>query len=263
MIVVRELRKAFGANVVLDGLDLRVERGETVAVVGRSGTGKSVLLKHVAGLMDPDAGEVRIEDEPVTGASRERLADLRLRMGYVFQAGALFDSMTVGENVGLALRRRGVEPPELDERVEATLEVVGLEGQAARYPAELSGGMQKRAAVARAVAPRPEYLLYDEPTSGLDPVTTAVVDALVLRLKEELRATSVVVTHDLRSAFRVADRVALLHRGALARVGTPEEMRASDDPMVRAFVEGRAELWPDEGGSGADVGRVSGGREGA
>lgn len=244
MIVVRELRKAFGPVVVLDGLDLRVERGETVAVVGRSGTGKSVLLKHLAGLLDPDAGEVRIEDEPVTGASRERLAELRLRMGYVFQAGALFDSMTVGENVGLALRRRGVEPPELDERVEATLELVGLEGQAGRYPAELSGGMRKRAAVARAVAPRPAYLLYDEPTSGLDPVTTAVVDALVVRLKEELRATSVVVTHDLRSAFRVADRVALLHRGALARVGTPEEMRASDDPMVRAFVEGRAELWP-------------------
>ena len=255
MIVVHELRKAFGANVVLDGLDLRVERGETVAVVGRSGSGKSVLLKHVAGLLDPDAGEVRIEDERVTGASRERLALLRLRMGYVFQAGALFDSMTVGENVGLALRRRGVEPPELDERVEETLDVVGLQGQADRYPAELSGGMRKRAAVARAVAPRPEYLLYDEPTSGLDPVTTAVVDALVLRLKEELRATSVVVTHDLRSAFRVADRVALLHRGALRTVGTPEEMRASGDPLVRAFVEGRAELWPDEDGSGAYAGR--------
>ena len=246
MIVARGLRKAFGEIRVLEGLDLEVEAGETMAVVGRSGTGKSVLLKHLAGLLDPDEGEVRIGDRRLTGASADRVDEIRLQMGYVFQSGALFDSMTLSENVALALRRRGVKGGDLGRRVEETLETVGLSGWGERYPAELSGGMRKRASVARAVAPRPAYLLYDEPTSGLDPVTTAVIDRLMVRLKQELRATSVVVTHDLRSAFRVADRVALLHQGVLARTGTPAEIRDSRDPVVRAFVEGRPELWPED-----------------
>lgn len=244
MIRAEALEKAFGPLVVLRGVSLTVETGETVAVLGRSGTGKSVFLKHVAGLLEPDAGTVWVGEERVTGASARAVRALRLRMGYVFQAGALFDSMTVGENVVLPLRRRGVPPAEASERAAATLEKVGLAGQEARYPAELSGGMRKRAAVARAVVAEPEYLLYDEPTTGLDPVTTAVIDDLVVRLKEELRATSIVVTHDLRSAFRVADRVVMLHEGGIRASGTPAELEASEDPVVRAFVEGRMDLWP-------------------
>ncbi len=244
MIRAEALEKAFGPLVVLRGVSLTVETGETVAVLGRSGTGKSVFLKHVAGLLEPDAGSVWVGEERVTGASPRAVRALRLRMGYVFQAGALFDSMTVGENVVLPLRRRGVPPAEASERAAATLEKVGLAGQEARYPAELSGGMRKRAAVARAVVAEPEYLLYDEPTTGLDPVTTAVIDELVVRLKEELRATSIVVTHDLRSAFRVADRVVMLHEGGIRASGTPAELEASEDPVVRAFVEGRMDLWP-------------------
>jgi phospholipid/cholesterol/gamma-HCH transport system ATP-binding protein len=214
--------------------------------LGRSGTGKSVFLKHVAGLLEPDAGGVWVGQERITGASRRAVERLRLRMGYVFQAGALFDSMTIGENVAMSLRRRGSGHDEARRRAEETLELVGLGGQAGRYPAELSGGMRKRAAVARAVAPRPEYMLYDEPTTGLDPVTTAIIDELMLRLKAELCATSLVVTHDLTSAFRVADRVALLHDGGIRVIGTPDEMQAAEDPAVRAFVEGRRDLWPEE-----------------
>ena len=246
MIRVVDLSKSFGGLRVLDGLRLEVETGETVAVLGRSGTGKSVLLKHVAGLLDPDGGEVWLGEERLTGSSRKGVQALRLQMGYVFQTGALFDSLTVGENVHLALRRHGVPEGEAEDRMRETLETVELTGQEGRYPGELSGGMRKRAAVARAVAPRPRYLLYDEPTTGLDPVTTALIDDLVLRLKEELEATSIVVTHDLTSAFRVADRLAMLHRGAVRASGTPEEIRESADPVVRAFVEGRWDLWPEE-----------------
>lgn len=245
MIRVSDLSKSFGDLRVLDGLRLEVATGETVAVLGRSGTGKSVLLKHVAGLLEPDGGEVWVGEERLTGAPRRRVADLRLQMGYVFQTGALFDSLTVAENLRLALRRHGVPEAEAEERMRRTLETVELSGQEDRYPAELSGGMRKRAAVARAVAPRPRYLLYDEPTTGLDPVTTAVMDELVLRLKEELEATSIVVTHDLTSAFRVADRLAMLHRGSVRATGTPEEIRESADPVIRAFVEGRRDLWPE------------------
>lgn len=240
------LSKSFGELRVLRDVSLEVGTGETVVVLGRSGTGKSVFLKQVAGLLEPDAGEVWVGEERVTGAPRRTIERLRLRMGYVFQAGALFDSMTIGQNVDMSLRRHGVAEEEIAGRVEEVLELVGLAGQADRHPAELSGGMRKRAAVARAVASRPDYLLYDEPTTGLDPVTTAMIDELVLRLKEELRATSIVVTHDLTSAFRVADRIALLFEGGIRAVGTPEEIKAADDPAVRAFVEGRRELWPEE-----------------
>lgn len=246
MIRVEGLSKAFGEQRVLDDLDLEVETGETVAVLGRSGTGKSVLLKQIAGLLRPDAGEVWVGEERMTEAGRDVVQRLRLRMGYVFQAGALFDSMTVAENVAMSLRRHGTAPGEVPGRVEEALELVGLGGEGARYPAELSGGMRKRAAVARSVAARPDYLLYDEPTTGLDPVTTAMIDELMLALKRRLGATSVVVTHDLTSAFRVADRVALLFGGSIRSAGTPQEIRGSPDPAVRAFVEGRRDLWPEE-----------------
>lgn len=246
MIRLRGVEKAFGALEVLRGFSLEVETGETVVVAGRSGAGKSVLLKLVAGLLQPDAGTVELGGEPVSGASREEVHRLRLRMGYVFQGSALFDSMTVADNLRLALRRHGVPEGEVEERVARGLEVVGLEAWGDHLPAELSGGMKKRAGVARAVAPAPDYLLYDEPTSGLDPVTTAMIDELILRLKEELDATSLVVTHDMESAYRIADRMALLHSGRVRWVGTPEAFREEADPAIRAFVEGRRDLWPEE-----------------
>jgi len=240
------LTKAFGDLRVLDGFSLEVDTAETVAVIGRSGVGKSVLLKHVAGLLQPDGGHVWVGEDRVDGAARQEVNRVRLRMGYVFQFAALFDSMTVRENIGLALRRHGTPEEEIEDRTLTSLERVGLDGWEDRYPSELSGGMRKRAGVARAVAPRPRYLLYDEPTSGLDPVTTSMIDELVVALKEDLRATSIVVTHDLRSACRVADRIALLREGRVAWSGTPEEIRSTDDPAVRAFVEGRRDLWPGD-----------------
>lgn len=246
MIRLDGVAKAFGELRVLRGFSLEIGTGETVVVVGRSGAGKSVLLKLVAGLLQPDDGTVEVGGDPITGASPREVHALRLRMGYVFQGAALFDSMTVAENVRLALRRHGVPEEELEEKVERSLAVVGLEGWGDSMPADLSGGMKKRAGVARAVAPGPDYLLYDEPTSGLDPVTTSMIDELILRLEEELRATSLVVTHDMESAYRIADRMALLHSGAARWVGTPEAFREQDDGAIRAFVEGRRDLWPEE-----------------
>lgn len=246
MILLEDLHKAFGSLRVLRGFTLEVEPARTVAVLGRSGSGKSVLLKHVAGLMDPDSGSVRVAGEEISGASRDVVNRTRLRMGFVFQASALFDSMTVAENIRLALRRHGVAEEEREERMRWSLDRVGLSGWADRYPAELSGGMKKRAGVARAVAPEPEYLLYDEPTSGLDPVTTSMIDELVVSLKEELHATSLVVTHDMTSATRVADRIALLFEGRVRWIGSPGEFREAEDPAIRAFAESRRDLWPEE-----------------
>lgn len=242
---IEDLTKVFGDLRVLDGFSLNVGEGETVAVIGRSGTGKSVLLKHVAGLLKPDAGSVWVGGQEISSAPAADVHRLRLRMGYVFQSAALFDSMTVGDNLRLALRRHGVAESELEERVARGLSVVGLEGWEGKRPAELSGGMRKRAGLARAVAARPEFLLYDEPTSGLDPVTTAMIDELIGKLKRELRATSIVVTHEMSSAYRVADRIALLHRGRVRWIGTPEEIREETDAAIRAFVDGRTELWPE------------------
>lgn len=246
MIRLDGVAKAFGAFRVLRDFSLVVETGETVVVVGRSGAGKSVLLKLVAGLLRPDAGTVEVGGESVSDASPKEIHRIRLQMGYVFQSSALFDSMTVAENVRLALRRHGVPEEEVEGKVERSLAVVGLEGWGDAMPSELSGGMKKRAGVARAVAPNPDYLLYDEPTSGLDPVTTSMIDELILRLKDELGATSLVVTHDMESAYRIADRMALLHSGRVQWSGTPEAFREEDDGAIRAFVEGRRDLWPEE-----------------
>lgn len=238
------LRKAFGANQVLRGFTLRVRAGETVAVIGRSGSGKSVLLKHVAGLVRPDAGAVHVGDREVSGASREELEQLRLRMGYVFQFAGLFDSLTVAENIRMALRKRDFPPGRMEERVAECLGLVELEGIEGKYPAELSGGMRKRVGLARAVAGRPEILLFDEPTTGLDPVTTALIDQMTLRLRRELGATGILVTHAMESAYRVADRIVMLFQGRVHASGTPDEIRRSDDPVVRSFVQGRTDLWP-------------------
>ena len=246
MIRLEGVRKSFGRQVVLDGIDLAVESGETVAVLGRSGSGKSVLLKQVARLLRPDEGTVHVGEVEMSGADKATVMQVRSSMGYVFQFAALFDSMSLGENVALPLRRAGMSPDEARPRVDEILETVGLPDLGDRYPAELSGGMRKRAGIARAVVARPDYLLYDEPTTGLDPVTTAVIDELMLQMKRDLKATSILVTHDIQSAFRVADRLALLHAGVVHFEGTPDEVRSSDDPLVRAFVEGRQELWPPD-----------------
>ena len=228
---------------MLDGFDLEVPDGEVVSVIGASGSGKSTALKTIIGLISPDAGTIRVDDDEVASLDTERLYDLRRKVGYVFQFAALFDSMTIGENVAMGLKRMGsLTEPEIADRVEEALDRVGLEGSADRLPSELSGGMKKRAGVARAIALEPRYLLYDEPTTGLDPLTVTMIDRLVLQMRDELGVTSLVITHDMDSAYRISDRIAMLHEGRVRTVGTPEEIRASEDPVVKGFIEGKPEL---------------------
>ena len=242
MISFERVTKRFGAKTVLDGIDLEIPSGQVTAIIGRSGTGKSVLLKHIVGLLTPDVGRVLIDGQAVHELEPDALSRLRGRFGYVFQFAALFDSMTIGDNIRLGLRRRGTEAGEIERRVRESLGVVGLAGTEDRLPAELSGGMRKRAGIARAIALRPDYILFDEPTTGLDPVTTATMDALMLRVRRDTGATMVVVSHDMRSVFAVADRIAMLHQGRIRGIGTREEIRASADPVLRGFIEGRPEL---------------------
>jgi phospholipid/cholesterol/gamma-HCH transport system ATP-binding protein len=241
VIEIDALAKAFGRAVVLDGVSFTVPDGSTTVVLGRSGTGKSVLLKHIVGLLRPDRGRVVVDGREVAALDPDELAALRGEIGYVFQFAALFDSLSCAGNIGLGLIRRGLDPAEVAARTAEALGIVGLPEVADRFPAELSGGMRKRVGIARAVALRPRYILWDEPTTGLDPVTTATMDQLMQRVRRELGVTSVVVTHDLRSAFQVADRVVLLHEGTVRTHGTPDEIRASEDPVVRQFIEGRPE----------------------
>jgi phospholipid/cholesterol/gamma-HCH transport system ATP-binding protein len=240
MIVLHGIRKTFGTQVVLDRVDFEVREGETVALLGPSGTGKSVLLKHIIGLIRPDAGTVIVDDKEVGRLKRQELAELRSGIGYVFQNGALFDSMNVFENVRLGITDED-KYRDLNyclERVGECLRLVNLATETRdKYPAELSGGMRKRVGIARAIAGSPKYLLYDEPTSGLDPVNADVIDSLVKRLDNELGVTSVMVTHDVRGAFRVADRLALLTGGKIVQQGTQEEFLASQDPQVKEFLE--------------------------
>jgi len=233
------LHKAFGDKQVLAGLTLEVQDGETMVVIGYSGTGKSVALKHIVGLLDPDAGDVLVDGRAVSTLDRDALNALRREIGYVFQFAALFDSLTVAENVALGLRRRGLDDDAIAERVAEALALVDLTGAGERYAAELSGGMRKRVGIARAIALRPRYILYDEPTTGLDPVTSAVIDRLMVRTREHLGVTGVVVTHDMRSAYTVGDRIAMLHEGRIRQVGTVAEVQETDDPVVRQFIEGR------------------------
>jgi phospholipid/cholesterol/gamma-HCH transport system ATP-binding protein len=238
-----DVHKAFGPKQILRGLSLEVREGETVSLVGFSGAGKSVTLKHIAGLLLPDAGRVLVDGREVPKLSRAELYRLRLEMGYVFQFAALFDSLTIGDNVAMGLRKKGgMTAGEIRDRVAESLARVGLEGFETRLPAELSGGQRKRAGLARAIAYRPKYLLYDEPTSGLDPVTTEVIDRLIRKMKEDLGVTSLVITHDMKSAYAISDRIAMLYDGRVVEVGTPDEIRASGDPVVKGFVEGRPEM---------------------
>ncbi len=239
MIELREVSKRFGDRIVLDGVDFTVGDGETVALLGPSGVGKSVLLKHINGLNKPDAGEVYVDGQNVALLQRKPLSRLRARIGYVFQYGALFDSMTVFENVRLGITDEvaAADDAFAEKRVIECLGLVNLEADVAeRYPSELSGGMKKRVGIARAIAGQPTYLLYDEPTSGLDPVNADIIDSLVEKLRDELGVTSVVVTHDVRSAFQIANRVALLHNGKVHAQGTQEELLASQDEVVQKFL---------------------------
>ncbi len=242
-IVLKGVHKAFGDLDVLRGFDLEVNEGETMVVIGASGAGKSVTLKTIVGLIEPDAGEIRVDDLDVNELKQEELYELRRNVGYVFQFAALFDSLTIRENVAMGLRRiKGIDESEISARVAAALYMVDLQGKEEATPPELSGGQRKRAGLARAIVTQPKYLLYDEPTTGLDPVTVTVIDRLILRMADELGVTGLVITHDMDSAFRVADRMAMLHEGRIRAVGTPEEIRDSEDPVVRGFIRGEPEL---------------------
>jgi phospholipid/cholesterol/gamma-HCH transport system ATP-binding protein len=241
-IACRDLHKRFMLKRVLKGVNLIVNPGETLVIMGQSGCGKSVLLKHVVGLIAPDRGHIYIDGEDITHFRTKKLFEMRMRFGMVFQGAALFDSLTVAENVGLAIREHtNKSENEVDEICEQKLHMVGLSDIGDKRPAELSGGMRKRVGFARAIAMEPECILYDEPTTGLDPIMADVINNLIIKLNDELEITSVVVTHDLASAYKVGDRIAMLHDGRIIFIGTPDEVRNTDNETVRQFVEGSAE----------------------
>ena len=241
MISIRGVVKRFGTQTVLNGVDFEVQDGETVALLGPSGTGKSVLLKHIIGLIKPDSGSIVVDGRDVSHLDRKALAEFRQSIGYVFQNGALFDSDNVFENVRLGIvdESKFNDLGYATERVTQVIKLVNLQPEVVltKYPAELSGGMRKRVGIARAIAGNPKYLLYDEPTSGLDPVNADIIDGLVKRLDEELGVTSVMVTHDVRGAFRVANRLALLSEGKIVMQGTPQEFLESKNEKVQEFLE--------------------------
>ena len=243
MIRLVDVHKAFGPKQVLNGFTLDVLEGETMVIIGYSGTGKSVAIKHIVGLLEPDSGEVVVDGLEVPRLPRRELYKLRARIGYVFQFAALFDSLTIGENVAMGLRKQGeLDEREISERVDQALDLVDLPGVQSKFPAELSGGMRKRVGIARSVALRPKYMLYDEPTTGLDPVTSAVIDDLMVRMRDKLGVTSIVITHDMRSAYTVGTRIAMLYQGRVRQVGPVDEIQHTSDPVVRQFIEGRAHL---------------------
>jgi phospholipid/cholesterol/gamma-HCH transport system ATP-binding protein len=242
MIETRDLKKSFASHVVLTGVSFRIENGESVAIIGRSGGGKSVLLKHLIGLLKPDVGEVRIDGENIVPMNERQMLRVRRKFGMVFQGAALFDSMTVAENVAFGLRRlEHLTETEVAKRVAEVLEVVDLPGTQNKKPAELSGGMRKRVGLARAIIYEPQIVLYDEPTTGLDPIVSDSIDKLIMRAHSRLKITTVVVTHDMRTARRVGQRVMLLHDKTIYATGRPEEFFASQDPVVRQFIDGVAD----------------------
>jgi phospholipid/cholesterol/gamma-HCH transport system ATP-binding protein len=242
MLTVRDLTKTIGTQEILRGVDLDVARGETLAIIGRSGGGKSVLLKHLVGLMEPDSGEIWVEDQNIIGLSERQLGAIRQKIGILFQGAALFDSMTVAENIAFPLREAGERDPKvLREKVREMLDVVELEGQEEKMPVSLSGGMKKRVGLARSIIRRPKCVLYDEPTSGLDPVVSDSINRLIRRLQERLGMTSIVVTHDMKSAFDVANHVAYLHEGRIYFYGTPNQLQQTSDPILQDFMLGRSD----------------------
>ena len=242
MIEVRDLQKSFGAQLVLDSVSFRIENGESVAIIGRSGSGKSVLLKHLIGLLQPDTGEVLIDGENIVPMNERQLLRVRRKFGMLFQGAALFDSMTVAENVAFGLRRHEhLTGAEIVQRVTGALEMVDLPGTENKNPDELSGGMRKRVGLARAIIYEPQIVLYDEPTTGLDPIVSDSIDQLILRVRDRLKVTTVVVTHDMRTARRVGQRVLMLHNKKIYANGTPDQIFDSLDPVVRQFIDGVAD----------------------
>ncbi|MEP6821965.1 MAG: ATP-binding cassette domain-containing protein [Chthoniobacterales bacterium] len=241
MIAVRSLEKRIGTQEILRGIDLDVAKGETLVIIGRSGGGKSVLLKHLIGLMVPDTGEIWIEGQNIIGLSERKLAAIRRKVGILFQGGALFDSMTVEENIAFPLREAGERDAQvIRTKVDEMLEVIELEGQQEKMPVNLSGGMKKRVGLARAIIRQPSCVLYDEPTSGLDPVVSDSINLLIRRLQERYHVTSIVVTHDMKSASHIGDHIAYLHEGRIYFHGTPAELESSNDPLIQDFLQGRS-----------------------
>ncbi|MGB4704002.1 MAG: ABC transporter ATP-binding protein [Candidatus Saccharicenans sp.] len=241
-IKITDLHKAFGSKQVLRGLNLEIMSGETLVVIGQSGSGKSVLLKHIIGIMKPDRGKVVVDGQEISSMSDEQLMKLSRKFGMLFQGAALFDSLTVEENVAFGLRRHTtLSEDEIKERVKESLEQVGLRGVEKLFPHELSGGMKKRVGLARAIAYRPEIILYDEPTTGLDPIRAEAINDLILCLKKQMKVTSVIITHDMNMTYKVADRIAMLFDGRIIEIGTPEEIRKTDNPVVQQFINGRTE----------------------
>jgi phospholipid/cholesterol/gamma-HCH transport system ATP-binding protein len=243
MIQVAHINKSFGANTVLRDVSFEVGEGESVAIIGRSGTGKSVLIKHLIGLLHPDSGEVRIEGENLVDLPERQLLQVRRKFGMLFQGAALFDSMNVHDNIAFPLRRSGVvDETEINDRVEEALNLVELEGQGAKLPSELSGGMQKRVGLARAIVHHPKIILYDEPTTGLDPVVADTIDHLMMRVRDQYHVTSIVITHDMRCARRMGQRIIYLHEGQVYLDAPAEAVFNSQDSVVSRFIEGKADL---------------------
>jgi phospholipid/cholesterol/gamma-HCH transport system ATP-binding protein len=238
MIKIEGLWKGFGATEVLRGLDLEIRDGETIVIIGRSGGGKSVLLKHLCGLLKPNNGKVLVDGVDIVLLDEQELTPIRKQFGFLFQSAALFDSMTLYDNVAFPLHEERRPEAEIHKRVEESLTIVDLLQAQDKKPAELSGGMRKRAGLARAVVANPKYILYDEPTTGLDPIRADNINQLILRLHDQLHCTGVAVTHDMVSAYKIADRIAMLHEGTIHVVGTPEEIQATQDPIVKQFITG-------------------------
>ena len=234
------LHKAFDTKVVLHGLNLEVFDGEILCIIGKSGEGKSVILKHLIGIFDPDQGEIIVDGEKLTGSDENIKTKIQKKFGILFQGAALFDSMDIYDNIAFGLRRKNISEDEIKTIVPDMLEQVGLRGIENKRPSELSGGMQKRVGLARSIAIKPEIMLYDEPTTGVDPITGGAVDRLIMKMRETFGITSIVVTHDMKSAYRIADRIAMLYKGRIIYLGAPKDFEETDDPYVRQFVEGSA-----------------------
>jgi len=241
MIKIVDLHKSFRDNHVLRGVNLEIDKGETRVICGQSGSGKSVLIKTLIGLMKPDRGEIWVEGVESTSLSEDELFKIRRKFGLLFQNAALFDSLTVEENVSFGLERyTNLSPAEIRRRVKEALELVGLRGVEKLMPHELSGGMKKRVGLARAIAYRPQIILYDEPSTGIDPIRADAINDLIITMKKEIGVTSIVITHDMVSAYKVADRISMLYQGKIIATGTPEEIKETDNPVVRQFITGSA-----------------------
>lgn len=241
MIELQNITKHFGDHLILDNFNLKVETGETKVIIGRSGCGKSVMLKHIVGLLAPESGKVFVDGQDIWKLDEKKMNQLHMKIGMVFQGGALFDSLSIWENVGFVLREYStLKEPEIRKRVKEALGLVNLYDVEDKMPSELSGGMKKRVAVARALCVRPQIILYDEPTTGLDPITADAINVLIDELHDKLKVTSIVVTHDMRSAYKVADKIAMLYNGKIIAEGTPDEIRYTHDSIVHQFITGAA-----------------------